>query len=52
MTFSGNLLYFPRFMTMYFFADGGVLQFMMGHKQLLIKATAHCVDAPTPPTKK
>lgn len=45
MTFSGNLLYFPQFMTMYF-ADVGVWQFMMGHKWLLKKAATHWVDAP------
>lgn len=51
MTFSGNLLYFPRFMTMYF-ADVGVWQFMMGHKWLLKKAATHCVNAPKKKIKK
>lgn len=32
VTFSGNLLYFLRFMTMYF-ADIGVWPFMMGQKK-------------------
>lgn len=36
MTFSGNLLYFPQFMTMSF-ADVGVWQFMVGHKWLFKK---------------
>lgn len=45
MTFSGNLLDFPQFMTMYF-ADVGVWQFMTGHKRVVITAAAHWVDAP------
>lgn len=48
MTFSGNVLYFPQFMTMYF-ADVGVWQFMMGHKRLSKKKKGdhtHWADAP------